>query len=138
MSSARKTPFPFVLDLLAPIDIVIKPMFGCQAIYVREKITLILRQREDHPDANGIWIMTSAEHHASLKKEFPSMQSVYILSNGKNETGTQMIHVDADDFESSVTRICELILKGDPRIGRIPKPKKKKTAVKVPVKKKSK
>jgi hypothetical protein len=126
MASARKIPFPFVLDLLTSVNIVIKPMFGCQAIYVRDKIMLILRDREDHPDANGIWIMTSKEHHESLKKEFPSMQSVYILSNGKNETGTQMIHKDADDFESSAMRICELILKGDLRIGRVPKGKKKK------------
>ncbi|HET6992123.1 MAG TPA: hypothetical protein VFJ43_12395 [Bacteroidia bacterium] len=127
MASARKIPFPFIIDLLVPVNIVIKPMFGCHAIYVREKIMIILHQRDDHKDANGVWIMTSKEHHASLKKEFPSLKSVYILSDGKKETGTQMIHVDADDFESSAIRICELILKGDPRIGRIPKVRKKKT-----------
>ena len=41
-------------------------------------------------DANGVWIATGKEHHASLKKVLPSMKSVYILSNGKNETGWQM------------------------------------------------
>jgi hypothetical protein len=87
---------------------------------------VILRKRDDHTDANGVWIATSKEHHASLKKELPSMQSVYILSDGKGETGWQMIPVDADDFEEAVSKVCNLILKGDERIGKIPKSKKKK------------
>jgi hypothetical protein len=37
-----------------------------------------------------------------------------------------MLQVDADDFESSVMRACELVLHGDLRIGKVPKPKKKK------------
>ncbi len=121
MAAARKIPFPFITDLLSPLNIVIKPMFGCHAIYVRERIMIILRQRDDHEDANGIWIATSKEHHASLKKELPTLHSVFILSDGKKETEWQMIHVDADDFESSAIRVCELILKGDARVGRIPK-----------------
>ena len=87
---------------------------------------MITRKKEDHTDANGIWIATGKEHHDSLRKELPSMQSVYILSGGKNETGWQMIHEDASDFEEAVTKICGMILKGDERIGKIPKPKKKK------------
>jgi hypothetical protein len=126
MSSTRKIPFPFILDLLFPVHPVTKPMFGCHAVYVREKIMLILRDRADHEDSNGVWIATSAEHHASLKKEIPSMHSVYLLSDGKRETQWQMIQVDADDFESSAVRLCELILKGDARVGRIPKARKKK------------
>ncbi len=87
---------------------------------------IILRQRDDHEDANGIWMATSTEHHASLKKEFPSMHSVFLLSDGKKETEWQMIPVEADDFESSAIRICEMILKGDARVGKIPKARKKK------------
>ncbi|MCX6311597.1 MAG: hypothetical protein NT084_08150 [Bacteroidetes bacterium] len=126
MAASRKVPFPFVTDLLSPLNIVIKPMFGCHAIYLREKIMIILRQRDDHEDANGIWMATSTEHHASLKKEFPSMHSVFLLSDGKKETEWQMIPVEADDFESSAIRICEMILKGDARVGKIPKARKKK------------
>src|SRR3990172_667307 len=103
----KKIPFDFILDLLSPLssrrgvggEVVVKPMFGCHAIYAEAKIMLIVRKKEDHTDANGVWIATGKEHHASLKKELPSMKSVYILSNGKNETGWQMIHEDADDFE---------------------------------------
>jgi hypothetical protein len=34
--------------------------------------------------------------------------------------------MDADDFEESVNKVCELVLKNDPRIGRIPAKKKPK------------
>ena len=122
----KKIPFPFITDMLFPLQPVIKPMFGCHAIYIREKIVLILRDREDHEEANGVWIATSREHHDQLRSEFPSMHSVSVLSEGKGETEWQMVHVDADDFESSAIRACELILRGDPRIGKIPKGKKKK------------
>lgn len=121
MPGAKKIPFSFVLDLLFPIDMVIKPMFGCHAIYVKEKMMLMLRDRKDHEDANGIWFATSKVHHASLKKQFPSMTSVMILSNGKNETEWQMIHADDENFENYVTQLCEMIKKKDERIGKIPK-----------------
>lgn len=101
-------------------------MFGCHAIYTERKILIILRKRDDHSEANGVWIATGKEHHESLKKEFPSLQSVYILSEGKAETNWQMIHEGDNNFEESVIKICEMILKSDIRIGRIPKPKKKK------------
>lgn len=87
---------------------------------------LILRDKENHEEANGVWIATSKEHHESLKKEFPSMCSVYLLSDGKAETDWQMLQLSADDFESSVIRLCEFILRGDKRIGRIPKTRKRK------------
>jgi hypothetical protein len=120
----KKIPFDFILDYLHPLEIKIRPMFGCHALYEREKILLVLRKREDHPNANGVWVATGKEHHESLKKEFPSLESVHILSNGKVETNWQMIQEDADDFEESAIRLCEIILKGDERIGKVPKPKK--------------
>ena len=122
----KRIPFDFILDYLHPLDVIIKPMFGCHAIYSEGKIRLIVRKKNDHSDANGLWIATGKEHHASLKKELPSMQSVYILSDGKGETGWQMIHEDADDFEEAATKICEMILKKDERIGKIPTLRKKK------------
>ena len=129
----KKIPFDFILDLLSPLslgrgaggEVAVKPMFGCHAIYANGKILLIVRKKEDHTDANGVWIATGKEHHESLKKIFPSMHSVYILSDGKGETGWQMIHEDAGDFEESVSKVCELILKGDERIGKVPKSRKK-------------
>lgn len=133
----KKIPFDFILDLLSPLslgigagnEVIVKPMFGCHAIYFGEKILLIVRKKSDHSDANGVWIATGKEHHESLRKELPSIKSVYLLSNGKNETGWQMIGEDADDFEQSVTKICEMILRGDERIGKIPKKKNKRRGI---------
>lgn len=120
---ARKVPFEFVFDYLLPLEPVTKPMFGCLALYVERKIVLILRDRNDHPEANGVWLATSAEHHESLKKELPSLCSVYILSEGKGETNWQMLRSDAGDFEPSVRKACEMIRRGDKRIGKVPKKK---------------
>lgn len=125
--SPKKIPFDFILDLLAPLTPRTNPMFGSYGVYVGEMIVLVLRHRDNHSEVNGVWIATDKINHESLRKDFPSMTSIYILSDGKGETNWQMIPEHADDFESSAIKLCELILLGDPRIGKIPKPKKKKT-----------
>jgi hypothetical protein len=99
-------------------------MFGCHGVYVNDKIVLILRNKSDHPLDNGVWISTKREHHASLKTNFPSMRSIYLL--GKGETNWQNLPVDAADFEESAFLVCDLILKNDLRIGNVPKKGKKK------------
>jgi len=128
MATKQKIPFEFVLEELDRLQPRVRPMFGCYAIYVGEKLVLILRKRDDnHVDDNGVWVAIPREHQESLKKEFPCMRSVRLL--GKVETVWQNIPVDDDDFEELVLKACELIRKGDARIGKIPKqrtPKKKK------------
>jgi hypothetical protein len=52
------------------------------------------------------------------------MRRIYLFGNG--ETSWQNLPAEADDFEESVFRACALIRKGDPRIGKIPKPRKRK------------
>lgn len=126
----KKIPFEFVFDYLLPLEPVTKPMFGCLALYLGNKIVLILRERKDHPDANGVWLATSSEHHESLKQELPSMRSIYILSDGKAETNWQMLPADADDFETSVIKVCEMVKHGDKRIGKVPKERKSRKAKK--------
>jgi len=123
----KKIPFDFILDYLHPMDINIKPMFGCYAIYSEGKILIILRKKNDHTEANGVWIATGKVHHESLRRELPSLKSIYILSEGKGETNWQMIHEKADDFEESAVKICEMILRKDKRVGKIPNSKKRKT-----------
>lgn len=119
----KKIPFDFILDHLFQLNPCIKPMFGCYALYIGEKIFLILRESKSHTDANGVWIATSSEHHQSLKKELPSLKTIDILSEGKGETNWQMISSENDDFENSAIKICDMILRGDERIGKIPKRK---------------
>jgi|ERR1041385_2723272 hypothetical protein len=112
-------PFAFVLDYLYPNEPAIKPMFGCHALYIEKKLVLVLRKRNDHRNINGVWIATKREHHESLRKLFPAMHSIDIL--GKEPTNWQVLPESSDDFEESVIRACGLIVKGDPRIGKIPK-----------------
>ena len=123
----KKLPFEFVLEALARANPRIKPMFGCQAIYLGEKIVLILRKRNEYEEDNGVWVATGPEHHASLRKDFPSLRSIRLLGAGAT-TSWQNLPCEADDFEESVTKACEFILKGDVRIGKIPKRRSKKKA----------
>ena len=119
----RKTiPHEFVLDALLSASPITRPMFGCLAIYVREKIVIILRDRSDETADNGVWIATTEEHHASLRREFPHMRSLGMF--GKKVTHWQVLPSDASDFEESAMRACELVLARDPRIGRVPAPRR--------------
>jgi hypothetical protein len=117
-------PFEFVLENLNRLDFTVKAFFGCHSIYVGEKLYLTLRKKKDHKRDNGVWIATSHEHHESLQREFPNMRSIELFGNPPSSL--QNLPADADDFEESVNHLCELIMKKDSRIGRIPKKKKKK------------
>lgn len=93
-------------------------MFGCLAIYVDDKIVLILRDKRDKTADNGVWLATTQEHHESLRREFPNMRSIHVL--GKKVTGWQVLPADAPDFERAALHACELIVSRDPRIGKVP------------------
>src|SRR5688572_21867752 len=105
----KNIPFDFLFDYLTPLDITVKPMFGMWAVYLNEKFLLILRDRQDFPDTNGVWIATTQEHHNSLKKDFPSLRSISNYKRGLKETEWQLLPVDSDDFEVSVRKVCEFI-----------------------------
>ena len=123
----KPVPHEFVLDTLAPLSPYTRPMFGCLAIYVKDKIVLILRDKPESTADNGVWLARTEEHHESLRREFPNMRSIQVL--GKPVTGWQVLPADAPDFEQGALRACELVLAGDPRIGKVPgsrRPAKKK------------
>jgi hypothetical protein len=114
----KPIPHEFVLDALSELDIRTNPMFGCLAVYVGEKIVLILRDKDDASADNGVWLATTHEHHDSLHAEFPSMRSIQVL--GKKVTGWQVLPSDSADFEEAAMRACEFIIAGDERIGKVP------------------
>jgi hypothetical protein len=116
----RRKPVPheFVLDAIAALSPRTNPMFGCLAVYVANKIVLILRDKPEKTADNGVWLATTQEHHDSLRREFPNMRSIQVL--GKKVTGWQLLPADAPDFEDSALRACELIVAADPRIGKVP------------------
>jgi hypothetical protein len=119
---ARKrkvVPHEFVLDAIAHLSPRTNPMFGCLAIYVGEKIVLILRDKPGATADNGVWLATTPEHHESLRREFPNMRSIQVF--GKEVTGWQVLPADAAaDFEEAALRACELVAARDPRIGKVP------------------
>ena len=115
----KPIPHEFVLDAIASLSPRTRPMFGCLAVYVADKIVLILRDKRDVTADNGVWLATTEDHHDSLRREFPNMRSIRVL--GKDGvTGWQVLPVDAPDFEEAALRACELVLAGDPRIGKVP------------------
>lgn len=134
----RRKPVPheFVLDALAPLLPRTRPMFGCLAIYVGDKVVLILRNKDKPGQTadNGVWLATTEEHHQSLRLDFPNMRSIQVLGKkvlgnqvlGKKVTGWQVLPADAEDFEEAALRACELVLAGDPRIGKVPGAKRAK------------
>jgi hypothetical protein len=119
----KEIPFDFVIERLSSLDPVVKPMFGCHAIYVRDKIVLIVRKKEKADPDNGVWVATTPEHHTSLKKQLPSLRPIAVFGDNG---GWQNLPSDHPDFEEHAITACELVLKNDPRVGKIPKAKKKK------------
>lgn len=114
----KSAPHQFVLDAIADLSPRTRPMFGCTAVYIEEKIVMILRDKPNQQADNGVWIATSVEYHDSLRPEFPNMRSVCVF--GKKVTDWQVLPIEAPDFEEAAMRACELILAGDPRIGKVP------------------
>ena len=114
----KAVPHEFVLDALAAISPETRSMFGCLALYVEDKIVLILRDKPGKSPDNGVWLATTEEHHESLRGEFANMRSIQAF--GKKVTGWQVLPADAPDFEEAALRACELIVARDPRIGKVP------------------
>jgi hypothetical protein len=120
-TTARCKPVPheFVLEALSSVAPETRPMFGCLAIYVGDKIVGVLRDKRDETaQDDGMWLATTIEHHESLRSDFPRMRSIRVL--GKDVTGWQILPVDAPDFEESALLACEFIIAGDSRIGKVP------------------
>ena len=129
---AKEPPFDFIFDYLLRIELEVKPFFGMFAIYSNNKLLLLLRERTNQPEMNGIWIATVGDGAKTLKKELPG--SVILFERKSKKDEWLLIPPDADTFERSAISVCELIVHRDPRIGRIPKPRAKK---KRPARKKS-
>lgn len=121
----KPTPHAFVLEALERLAPETRSMFGCTAVYLGERIILVLRDREDFPRDNGVWIATETSAHASLRDELPSMRSISFL--GREPTNWQNLPAESETFEEEAMRACDLVLRNDPRIGRVPARARRKT-----------
>jgi hypothetical protein len=122
----KPVPHQFVLDALAPLCAETRPLFGCLAVYVGDKIIFALREKPESPSDNGVWLATTAEHHESLRRDFPNMRSIQLLGTGV--TGWQVLPSDSEDFETAALHACDLVLASDPRIGKVPKSRRRRGA----------
>jgi hypothetical protein len=78
LKQRKPVPHAFVLEALAPLSPYTRPMFGCLAVYVKDKIVLILRDRPTNTSDNGVWFATTRDHHDSLRREFPNKRSIHV------------------------------------------------------------
>src|SRR2546422_11107142 len=65
----KRVPHEFVLDAIATLSPRTRPMFGCVAVYVGEKIVLILRDKPGAGADSGVWLATPAADHRSLRRQ---------------------------------------------------------------------
>jgi hypothetical protein len=116
-SLKRQVPFPFVLEELGSLRPTVKRMFGFTYIYLDHKLLFSLRDGVKRSGTNGIWIYTTAEHVDSLAREFPQLPKRQLWRSGKN--CWVVLASRLEDFEEYAFKACELVLKGDQRIGRV-------------------
>ena len=121
MKEKNPIAFPFVIEELQRLEPTVRPMFGCHAVYCGEKVVLVTRDKHGKDRDDGVWIATVKEHHATLKKVLPSLRSISLFGN--KESSWQVIPKNSETFEEEVLKACQLILRGDPRIGTMPKTK---------------
>ena len=124
----RKTaPYPFVVETLASLEPEVRPMFSGFAVYIGEKIVLMLRDSPKHPVDNGLWLVFSESANISdpaLIREFPSLRRIELL--GGKIAHWLLIPSDSPTFESEALHACDLLLRHDSRFGRIPQSRKAK------------
>ena len=111
----KQPPFSFVLDELSPLGVTAKPMFGFFYIYLDGKLIMLLRERENQPERNGLWLATTSEDLKSLSEEFPLLPRICVIDTGKN--AWVFLPSKHKGFESYALRVCELVAGGDSRIG---------------------
>ena len=128
-SKRRSAPYPFILDALAPLEPEVRPMFSGFAVYLGEKIVLMLRDSPKQPEDNGVWLVFSETVNLAdpgIRKDFPSIRLIKLL--GGKIAHWRLIPTDSATFESEALHACELLLKHDGRFGRIPQSRKARPA----------
>jgi hypothetical protein len=117
-----KPPFPFVLEALAPLEPEVRRMFSGFAVYVGNKIVCMLRDHAKSPQDNGVWLVLSEgtdPGDRGLKREFPSLRKIELLGGAIGHW--LLVPSDGAEFEAEALHMCELLLRRDARLGRVPK-----------------
>lgn len=96
-------------------------MFSGFAVYVGDRIVLMLRDSAISQTDNGVWLVLSESANPDdpkLRREFPSIRKIRLL-HGKIRHWL-LIPSDGPDFETEALHACDLVQLKDPRFGRIP------------------
>ncbi|GAC1302233.1 MAG: hypothetical protein NVSMB24_06500 [Mucilaginibacter sp.] len=117
LAVTKLVPFDFVFDYL-PVGITVKKMFGMHYIYLGKRIMLILRRSANQPGLNGIWVATDKDHHESLKNHIPEL-GAFVMDGDERHGNWLLLRDDHEDFEGAAIKVCELIMRGDARVGRV-------------------
>jgi hypothetical protein len=118
----KPAPYSFILEALTPLEPEVRPMFSGFAVYLADKIVLMLRDSPKQPEDNGVWLVFSEAANltdAGIRRDFPSLRLIGLL--GGKIAHWRLIPADGPAFESEALHACELILKHDVRFGRVPK-----------------
>ena len=95
-----------------------KPMFGCLAVYLHGRLSLLLSSGEE--PWNGLLIPTDHQFHASIIKDFKDVVQHPVLKKWL------YLPEKAEVFETAALDIVEVIRMNDPRFGVEPKERSKK------------
>lgn len=117
----KKPPHAFVLEALAPLNPEVRPMFSGFAVYLGDRIVCMLRDHHKSPKDNGVWLVLSDGTDPAdpeLRREFPSLRSIGLLGNKIRHW--LLIPSDSSRFELDAMHACELLMRHDLRLGRIP------------------
>jgi hypothetical protein len=118
----QKAPHAFVVDALVPLNPEVRRMFSGFAVYLGDRIVCMLRDHAKSPRDNGVWLVLSESTNPKdpeLRREFPSIRSIELL--GDKIGHWLLIPSDSPGFEMEALHACDLLLRRDPRLGRIPK-----------------
>lgn len=99
---------------------VLRSMFGAKAAYLDGKLMLCFCQRPE--PWHGMLVCTAHEHHASLLAEFPALSVHPILP--------KWLYISSSSaaFDRTGEALVRRARQRDPRLGILPKPRKKRTS----------
>ncbi len=111
-----KVPYSFVLQYLHPVRPAIKQILGCYALVHNQKLLLLLRERDNQPEFNGVFVATEPKFFDELQNEIHSSNMEFDIDGAPHSW--LFISEDLNDFEAKVQKACDLIKAGDNRIGK--------------------
>lgn len=120
--SKKSKPMPqaFVLDALESVSPSTRPMFGCQAVYLDERIVFVLRDKGDSDD--GVWLAFEPALVDAVLARFPRLRPIDVF--GGSVKGWLKLSAKDESFEEDALAACALVVAGSTLIGKVPTKKR--------------